>query len=440
MNKKLQRILLVFVMGAFFANGAFAQGMVKAKGEVYPLAGELTAPRDNNVNKQDYSNWKYPIDALQLVGTLNRYVSFLFEDSTVVWVPDPSSGGTDYFYPWHSVGATFDPTDVNLEVVDDGIRLDRWHSYTIDSVYMPYIYVRYTDSIDLGAGNVEVVDTLIFQFFNYNQLDFGGFTNSQTNQSEVYAKPASWNTTKLANNSSVYEVKIPLTSLDSTAPPTSTGWLSKLRYFPVPDVVIPQDANLQGRRVCGFSITFKTMLPFEYGDTMEARDGSVPAKRLNYFGHTMYLNEGTPLVQDEYYNNSWWVPSEIRYGESLNGWTNNIPGNAYFQNRYLYYAIHVKDATIGVEELNNDVAFAVYPNPVSRTQVLKLDYALRSAQDVEIVLYDLMGNAVKTVASGYQTAGEHLVDLDVSDLPAGVYVYSVRAGNASTSKKITITE
>ena len=47
---------------------------------------------------------------------------------------------------------------------------------------------------------------------------------------------------------------------------------------------------------------------------------------------------------------------------------------------------------------------------------------------------------MKAVANGYHTAGEHNVDLDISDLTPGVYLYSIKAGNGSTAKRITITE
>ena len=442
MNKNLQRILLVFSLVSLFAASAVAQvSEVKADDEKYNAEGTVPMPSDNGVNKADYENWKFPVDAVLTVGTsINRYVSFLFQDSSVVWVPDPSGGGSQFHYNWHSVGAAFDPTDVNLEVVDDGIRLDRWHGYTVDSLFFPYLYVRYVDSFDFGSGNEEIVDTLIIEFFTYQQLEFRSFTPTG-GEPEIFAKPSTWSPGQLGSPTQAYQIKIPLTSADSTPVPTSTGWGSRGRTIAIPNIAIPQDEANQGNRVCGFSIAFKTMVPYQFGDTMETRDGSVPTKRLNYFGHNMYLNEGTEVVQTEYWNNSWWVPSEIAYGGTLNGWANSIPGNAYFDDRYISYAIHVTNATIGYgEPLGENVTISVYPNPVSRSQTLMLDFELVNAEDVQIEIYDMMGNLVKTVADGYYTAGTHLVDVDITDLPAGIYLYKVQAGDASTTKKITVTE
>ena len=436
---KLLKLSMTLVIGALVSGTAFAQGQeVKTDAPVYKHAGEIASPASHNgLNKVDYSNWKYPIEAASTIGgTFNRFVSFLYEDSTVQWVPDPAGGGTTYFYPWHAVGAAFDPTDVNFEVFDDGIRLSRFDDYTVDSIYFPYIYVRYVDSVDLGAGNVKVVDTMIFQFFDYNNLDYGSF-----NTGEIFAKPDNFTQALLGSNSTVYEIKIPLTDADSTPIPTTQGWGSRAMFIDLPDIAIPKDPQLQGRSVCAFSIAFKTMLPFEYGDTMEARDGSTPSKRLNYFGHTMYTNDGTEVPQEEYYNNSFWTPSELLYGGDLNGWENSIPGNAYFTDRYFYYAIHINSPFLGnVSNLNSNMTVAVYPNPVSKSEILKLDFSLVNADDVTIELYDLLGNKVKEVANGYYTSGEHQINLDITDLNAGVYLYSVKAGSVQTTKKITVTQ
>lgn len=439
MKMKLLKLSMTLFIGALVAGSAYAQGQeVKSDAPVYMHDGDIAMPNTGDaLNKAAYSNWKYPIESAQTIGgTFTRYVSFLFQDSIVQWVSDPAGGGTNYFYPWHAVGAAFDPTDVNFEVFDDGIRLSRFDAYEVDSIYFPYLYVRYVDSIDLGAGNVEVVDTLIFQFYDYQELSFSSFSTG-----EIYAKPTTFTRSLMGSANKTYEVKIPLTKADSTPVPTSQGWGSRGMIIDLPNIAIPKNPTLNGRNVCAFNIAFKTMLPFEYGDTMEARDGSTPTKRLNYFGHSMYLNDGSEVPQEEYYNNSFWTPSELLYGGDLNGWENSIPGNAYFTDRYLYYAIHINAPFMGnVESLNSNMKVAVYPNPVSKTEMLKLDFALVNADNVTIEMYDLLGNKVKSVANGYYTAGEHQIDLDITDLSAGVYLYSVTAGNVKTAKKITITQ
>lgn len=435
MKMKLLRLSLTLVIGAFLAGSAFAQGQeVDMKTPKNKHVGEVPSPVSNqSLNKAAYSNWKFPFDAAETIGgTFERYVNFLFEDTLAVY----ASADNDPFH-WSNiaVGGVFDPTDVNFEVYDDGIRLSRFNAYTVDSVYVPYLYVRNVDSIDLGNGMEEVVDTLVFQFYDYNQLVYGTFGSN----GEVFAKSSEFTRANYGNSNYAYEVKMPLTAADSTSY-SETGWGTRGMIIDVPNVAIPEDYALQGRRVCGFNIAFKTMLPYSMGDTVIAVDGIEPAKQLNYFGHLYYLNVGTDVAQEEYYNNSFWTFGDHLYGQDINGWENSIPGNAFFDDRYVYFAVHVNTLTLGVDDLNSNMSFAVYPNPVSRTETLKLDFSLVNADDVTIEMYDLLGNKVKEVASGYYTSGEHKIDLDINDLTPGVYVYSVQAGNVKTSKKITITQ
>ena len=104
------------------------------------------------------------------------------------------------------------------------------------------------------------------------------------------------------------------------------------------------------------------------------------------------------------------------------------------------YAFYITTTTLGTEDLNNNVTFGVYPNPVSSSETLKADFNLVNGTDVTIEIYDLLGNKVKEVVNGYYAGGEHKVDVNITDLSAGMYIYSIKAGNSLASKKITITE
>jgi hypothetical protein len=63
--------------------------------------------------------------------------------------------------------------------------------------------------------------------------------------------------------------------------------------------------------------------------------------------------------------------------------------------------------------------FKVYPNPF--TGILNLEYNLKSAGQIKIVLYNSLGNEVGIIEEGAKTAGNHKTTFDGSQLPAGVY-------------------
>ncbi len=82
-----------------------------------------------------------------------------------------------------------------------------------------------------------------------------------------------------------------------------------------------------------------------------------------------------------------------------------------------------------------------YPNPFNPTTTIA--YELDKASDVAITIYNLSGQRVKTVLSQFQGVGRHEAvwdgrnDAGVS-LPSGVYLYSLRAGGNTLTKKMVL--
>ncbi|MGB1039057.1 MAG: hypothetical protein ACPGYY_10475, partial [Bacteroidia bacterium] len=328
MKKQLQRFSAVILfVGLVFQSQA--QQEVRAEGGKWKADNAISDPVDQLKAKTDYANWRFPVEAVNQLTTLDRFVSFLYPDSSAKWV---YSDGESSHYNWHSVGAVFTPNDPNLELEGDNIKLSRYNEYTVDSIYVPYIYVRYVDSVDMSGTMTEIVDTLIVQFFRADQLESRSFTPTGS-ETELFMKPDNWTPSLLGSNKTAYEMRIPLTAEDSTGRPSSEGWSSRGRVIPLPpgfDIDSDaQNVELDHANAFGFSIAYKTMVANNFGDTMEARDGSTVKNRINYFGHSFYSNSSIEVKQTEFINNSWWVPSTIAYGQAQNGWENSVPGNAY---------------------------------------------------------------------------------------------------------------
>ena len=77
-----------------------------------------------------------------------------------------------------------------------------------------------------------------------------------------------------------------------------------------------------------------------------------------------------------------------------------------------------------------------YPNPFNPTT--QIQYSLGTGSDVEITVYDLVGNKVATLVNGYQSAGNHDVVWDASEATAGVYLYQLKTNNVVETKKMLL--
>ena len=67
-----------------------------------------------------------------------------------------------------------------------------------------------------------------------------------------------------------------------------------------------------------------------------------------------------------------------------------------------------------------------YPNPFNPRTVISWQLAVSS--DVDLSVYNLLGQKIATLVSGKQRAGFYKVEWDASDFAIGVYYYRLQAG------------
>ncbi|MCX6151890.1 MAG: T9SS type A sorting domain-containing protein [Ignavibacteriales bacterium] len=76
-----------------------------------------------------------------------------------------------------------------------------------------------------------------------------------------------------------------------------------------------------------------------------------------------------------------------------------------------------------------------YPNPFNPSTTLK--YSLPNTSNVELRIYDLLGREVKTLVSGYQSAGYKEIVWDGRNntdeqVSSGIYIYKLTASSIET--------
>lgn len=168
-----------------------------------------------------------------------------------------------------------------------------------------------------------------------------------------------------------------------------------------------------------------------------------------------------------YYNK---LDSLLKYVASLNeseyttqSWTNysnalNSAQNAFLQTYSTYSPAHtslknsfndLNKAINDLVKISTDLAgninipedfslYQNYPNPFNPSTVI--DYQIASYSHVQLKVYDLLGREVATLVNEYKQPGKYNVEFRVQnlELPSGVYLYNLRAGNFSDTKKFIL--
>jgi hypothetical protein len=77
-----------------------------------------------------------------------------------------------------------------------------------------------------------------------------------------------------------------------------------------------------------------------------------------------------------------------------------------------------------------------YPNPFNPSTTLS--YTLARPMQVELSVYNLLGQQVRTLAFGLQDAGEHSVPFTAGELASGVYVVELTASGHTQTQKVLL--
>ena len=77
-----------------------------------------------------------------------------------------------------------------------------------------------------------------------------------------------------------------------------------------------------------------------------------------------------------------------------------------------------------------------YPNPFNPSTVI--GFSLPKQQHVSITVYNMLGQAVRTLADRSYEAGHYNVTFNASELASGIYIYRLQAGTLSITKKMVL--
>lgn len=366
------------------------------------------------------------IDPGNAGGSFTLFINSVFQDSTVQAV---YSNGT-FNVTTQKAGGIFDPKSTAHFGTN---ALTNFDPYTVDTVW---IGGEYTMTSTPTTG-----DTLCVEII-YGPPTAAWWQGLViTAQSESFRMPD--NTTSLSSGNTSFSlapgtnkvvVKRVLTALDTFTDPNVNPDYPYIAVVPTLPISIPAG------NIIGIEYTFIPSTPYAAGDIYFSSTGTAT---MNSFLGLIYEDANAGNGDNFFYDaSSWGISGDLnntsRYGlwptaqNFLNG--SMLP---YTEDGYLNdvsitatsVGIHEASAT-GVELGQN------IPNPSNGTTVI--NYSLVDNATVTMNVYDVAGKLVMSVDKGQQSAGKYRIDLNTSNLDAGVYFYTLNADGKQATRKMIV--
>lgn len=103
---------------------------------------------------------------------------------------------------------------------------------------------------------------------------------------------------------------------------------------------------------------------------------------------------------------------------------------------WVYWDFSIQKDNFNTTPIGNYNLYQNYPNPFN--PVTTINYDLKKDSFVELKVYDVLGNEVKTLVNDFQTAGSYSVNFNASELTSGIYFYKIVASNFTDIKKLIV--
>ncbi len=117
------------------------------------------------------------------------------------------------------------------------------------------------------------------------------------------------------------------------------------------------------------------------------------------------------------------------------GFTSKYASNTLAPN-VTTYRLSADAAAVPASPQEIGASLSVYPNPFTNSTTIK--YSVPAAGNVELGLYDIMGNKVKDLQNGFQSSGDYTLNFLSGNLEDGVYLLRINSEEYTNTEKIVI--
>ena len=150
----------------------------------------------------------------------------------------------------------------------------------------------------------------------------------------------------------------------------------------------------------------------------------------NYMNDDALVGQGTVSTQSNYT----YTDSLVTNGET---YFYRISGIDYANNIGLLDSLSIMVGEVGIRPVvPSDFILTAYPNPFNPRAVISMHYAM--GRNTVLNIYNIHGILVDQLINGFVESGTHEMIWDASNMPSGVYIVKMQAGEYLHSRKIIL--
>ncbi len=123
----------------------------------------------------------------------------------------------------------------------------------------------------------------------------------------------------------------------------------------------------------------------------------------------------------------------LTFNSSVGDVTSAFSHNASFTDIQWPGATAVDDET---NNLNDFALLQNYPNPFNPST--KIQFNIATAGNVKLIVYNLLGQEIKTLLNEFKEPGTHTINFEAVGLNTGVYIYKIESNGFTQTRKMTL--
>ncbi len=204
----------------------------------------------------------------------------------------------------------------------------------------------------------------------------------------------------------------------------------------------------------GFTFTFNNYFKISVGNNPEEtilyeKDVSIDSSTITFPEWQFYNIDSVVQIENDAINNSFFISGLIFLRTATTQMYDSLLLNHFIYHAYNEYWIEgvreylpvkvvveriISDVNKDYPEVNGYHLYQNYPNPFNPSTTIL--YSLKEISNIRLIVYNLLGEEVEVLIEGEYPSGNYKVSFNPTDIPAGIYFYSLITERKRITKKM----